>query len=450
MGKLLIKFPNRSRPDAFKKTLDLHYSMLSNKIPYEFLISMDLNDPEMNNDGIRQYLNSKPNLSYYYGNSTCKIEAVNADMDKAPKDWTTILVTSVDMIPQIEGYDKIIMDEMARYYPNDDGSLWFSDGRQDNIMCLPILGRKLYDIFGYIYHPAYVSLWCDNEQTVVFEKLNKITKIDRVILKHEWIKVNKGDDLHKHNESFGAKDGAMFKTREALGFLDWDESEEFENTHKYWRPKNPLLSLLIPCEEYGLKLWALLRSLDLQKAAKVEIIISKSTRRHHECLAMAGGKYTAFLDIDCSISKNYIESILTKINSDADVIKCGMRPYSSEYFYVYKSEISKRHMPLFLGNEPASYYWSKTSFLDIVKEDSIEDVILYINGIKQIKPQTLKISRTKPEVVMPQASRPQRQVLRPQIIKRPLKLPKSIVRQMGPINTSQRPIITIRPKPRSK
>jgi hypothetical protein len=38
---------------------------------------------------------------------------------------------------------------------------------------MSIMGRKYYERFGYIYHPSYQSLWCDNEAMEVAQMLGK-------------------------------------------------------------------------------------------------------------------------------------------------------------------------------------------------------------------------------------------------------------------------------------
>jgi hypothetical protein len=120
------------------------------------------------------------------------------------------------MIPSIRGYDQIIRDKMRTHYPDTDGVLHFNDGvRGKNLNTLCILGKKYYDRFGYIYHPSYKSLWCDNEFTDVSNSLNKSTYIETVIIRHEhplWTKTGY-DDLYKHNDTYDTQDKANYNIR---------------------------------------------------------------------------------------------------------------------------------------------------------------------------------------------------------------------------------------------
>jgi len=105
--------------------------------------------------------------------------------------------------------------------PNLDHVLWFNDGFQgNNLNTLCILGREYYNRFGYIYHPAYVSLFCDNEFTMVAQKLRRQTYIDRVIIRHAHPIIIKTDydSLYAHNETFFAKDRDTFISRAFSGF----------------------------------------------------------------------------------------------------------------------------------------------------------------------------------------------------------------------------------------
>jgi len=67
--------------------------------------------------------------------------------------WDIVVVVSDDQIPQGNGWDKIISDDMCENFPDTNGNLWYSDGYQPRINTQCIIGRKLYDYYGYIYHP---------------------------------------------------------------------------------------------------------------------------------------------------------------------------------------------------------------------------------------------------------------------------------------------------------
>mgnify|MGYP001363259307 CR=1 FL=1 len=180
--KILYKYPTRSRPLKFQRCLDRYYDYMENKDDFEFVISMDTDDEIMYNESVKKYLTSKKNLNSYYSNNTSKIMAINADIPT--KMWDILVLVSDDMIPEIRGYDNIIRAKMKENFPDTDGVLWFYDGWRRDLNTLCILGRKYFERFNYIYHPAYESFWCDAEFTEVADSLGKQKFIDQVIIRH--------------------------------------------------------------------------------------------------------------------------------------------------------------------------------------------------------------------------------------------------------------------------
>lgn len=213
--KLLIKFPTRGREEIFFQVLDKYYSLLDDLENTKFIISCDDNDTSMNNPTIIKKLKSYKNLNFYFGNSKTKIQAINSDLDKE-SDYDIILLASDDMIPQIKGYDSIIKSDMANYYPDTDGILWYFDGYRKDLNTLCILGKKYYDRFNYIYHPEYKSFYADNEFMLVGKMLNKQTYFDNCIIKHFHPDITK--EIHKKYDETYTKnnfsgDEIVFKNR---------------------------------------------------------------------------------------------------------------------------------------------------------------------------------------------------------------------------------------------
>ena len=213
----LFKFPTRQRRKKFFNVLDLYYNSLSGKHSYKFIISMDKDDVDMNNDRVKRKLNTYENLEYYFGDNKSKIEAINANM-KNVENFKIIYNISDDMIPKEKNLDSIIYNDMMKYFRNLDGCLHYNDGRVGKrLNTLVIMGKKLYDYFGYVYHPDYKSLWCDNEFHTITKQMKKTKYIDRVIVRHEWPGAN-GDKLYRRNENLYTRDKKIFEKRRLLGF----------------------------------------------------------------------------------------------------------------------------------------------------------------------------------------------------------------------------------------
>jgi hypothetical protein len=219
--RLLIKFPTRGRKQKFFNVLDRYIKMLSGKHQCHFLISCDIDDTIMNNEAVIKKLNTYKNLSHHFGINRSKVEAINADMDKAP-DYDVLLLASDDMIPVARNYDDIIHNRMKKHFPNYDGVVFFNDGyRKDGLNTLVIMGKPYYNRFGYIYHPSYYSLWCDDEFTRVANRLKKQVYVNQTIIKHEH-PINVGqkmDTLYNKNERFFNIDKRNFNKRQKAGFV---------------------------------------------------------------------------------------------------------------------------------------------------------------------------------------------------------------------------------------
>jgi hypothetical protein len=217
---ILIKFPSRSRPDKLISTFQSYISKANNPSYLKSLISLDKDDPTVTEELCNRLKNIHHNVTIHIGESKGKIGAVNRDMEYSG-NYDILLLASDDMIPVIQGYDDIIRNNMEEYYPDTDGVLWYNDGFQGkklNTLC--ILGKLYYKRFGYIYHPSYKSLYCDNEFMEVANMLNKQTYFDLVIIKHEHPDATgqQSDPLYEKNQVFLNSDYNNFINRKSKYF----------------------------------------------------------------------------------------------------------------------------------------------------------------------------------------------------------------------------------------
>lgn len=244
-AKILFKFATRSQPDKFFAGLHNIIDNLSNRINYEILVSADKNDKTMYN---RSTLNliavfeKNYNVKVVWGKSKNKIDAINRDIELV-KDWDILVNFSDDMEFQKEGFDNVIRNKFNNHFPDFDGCLHFNDGYRKDIITLSILGRKYYERFNYIYHPSYISVWCDNEQTEVAKLLNKYVYFDDVIFKHQHYANIGGIEGNKRaieeTNSFDKTDKKNFLERQSLefGFLkqkDFSQNGEQKIIEKYF------------------------------------------------------------------------------------------------------------------------------------------------------------------------------------------------------------------------
>lgn len=207
--KMVVKFPTRNRPHRFMSVLDRYLGYLSGTNEVHFVISYDHDDRSMNNENMWSYFDRiraqhAGRIHAICGKSHSKISAVNADLNVVRAiNPAVILLASDDMVPVVGGYDDVIKHYMTKHFPDTDGVLHFNDGFSgvDRLITLSILGMKYFNRFGYIYHPAYKSVFPDNEFTNVARMLGKAVYIDQVIIQHQWVGMNSPDELHARNES---------------------------------------------------------------------------------------------------------------------------------------------------------------------------------------------------------------------------------------------------------
>lgn len=169
----LFKYPSRGRPDNFFKSLDSIYNNVSDKDYFHVSCTLDSDDETMNNEAVIEKINSYFNISIEWGLSESKIHAINRSMPKN-LDWDVIFCMSDDMVFNIFGFDVMVGIDMMNHFPEGDGILHYPDqDARQALATMYIAGKKYYDTFGYIYHPSYKSVWCDNEAQDVAKALNK-------------------------------------------------------------------------------------------------------------------------------------------------------------------------------------------------------------------------------------------------------------------------------------
>lgn len=212
---ILIKFPSRGRPDKFCQTLEKYLNQQSKRHNVNFICSFDEDDPLMNNETIKNYLNQYSNIKYFYGNSSNKIEAINANMDMA-ENYDILILAADDLFPIVPDYDDIVVTDMLAAHPNMDGMLHYMNPNwEDKLDIGCIMTYKYYKRFNFIYHPSYKSIFCDNEYTETAKILNKYKYISNQIFAHHYVM---SDPTANRNWQFNREDENNFSTRKQNNF----------------------------------------------------------------------------------------------------------------------------------------------------------------------------------------------------------------------------------------
>jgi hypothetical protein len=221
--KILFKYTTRSRRSNFLRGIDSIISNLNNKDDYHIFTSIDTDDDKMH-----PLPKIEGNHTYIAGLSKGKIDAINRDMEyiNSQYDWDILINMSDDMVFVEKGFDDIIrrdfsVEKFKEGFNQLDQYFHYNDGNQKSNVCtMHIVGRDYYNRFMYIYHPDYISLWCDVENDMVAKQLGcyKYMGDNRVIFKH----------LHPA-WGFGVHD-EQYKKTESREM--WEKDEAVFNKHK--------------------------------------------------------------------------------------------------------------------------------------------------------------------------------------------------------------------------
>jgi hypothetical protein len=218
--RFLLKFPTRSRPQQFFNVLDRWLALASGRHEITYLITLDEDDETMNTPEVRARLAALP-VEAVYGKSASKIEACNRDMEG--RSFDILMLASDDMVPQIQGWDNVVGVDMLMAFPDLDGALHYTDGGafSKKIITFSVMGEALYRKLGYIYHPAYKSVFCDNDFTDVVRRLGKYKWTGRTLARHDHPYNTKSvpqDDLYRRNDAHWAADEATFNARQRANY----------------------------------------------------------------------------------------------------------------------------------------------------------------------------------------------------------------------------------------
>lgn len=225
--RILVHFPTRGRMEQAERTLRGYHDAEDNGnlITYSFAVNDEADVPII----AYTYLRSKV-IVHPFRSKIAAYNAIPPDLE-----WDIVLAASDDMWCVQQGWDTIIRDCMAAHFPDLDGCLWFSDGRQDRfglrhhdkepICTFSIMGRKAYERDGYIYHNDYLSYFCDNEWTEVWGARGKLYADPRCLFRNEhyaWGGVMQEDATYRdgagHNNIKWKHDKQLYHERKLKGF----------------------------------------------------------------------------------------------------------------------------------------------------------------------------------------------------------------------------------------
>lgn len=205
MKHILFNFASRSRPAKFNALVNQIYEYCTE--PFTILAKVDFDDIKL-----KDYDLSRVHAVKSLSNS--KVHAINRDIPK--EGWDILIDISDDFRFTRPGFDNIIREHCG---PND--VLHFPEPfAQDRIIIMAVMGFDYYNKYGYIFNPAYKSLFCDDELTAVAKKVGAYKFINEDIFRHEHPAAGYGkpDRQTMITEAFWHQDKRTFEKRKEKGF----------------------------------------------------------------------------------------------------------------------------------------------------------------------------------------------------------------------------------------
>jgi len=316
---LLVRMPTRGRPSQALEVLTAYRELASEHVKIEVVIDED--DGSMNCAEVLQRLYNL-DCSICVGRHRNKIEAVNGGR---VDDWAILALVSDDMVPIARGYDQRIREAMSQHFPLLDGAVYFNDGynrdhvRPGNpVLCtLPVMGRHLYDQFGYVYFPAYGSIYSDDEQTNLLTAMRRLVFVDEIVIEHRHHAAGKApfDALYRFNdETYGPADKALLEQRSRLR----------RPGAQFAFDSPPLWLSILVCSTVARR--QSLRRLDEHLRAQmrefpreVELCVAVDNgelsvgAKRQALLERSVGHYVAFIDDDDWVDSRYVERVLDAV-----------------------------------------------------------------------------------------------------------------------------------------
>jgi hypothetical protein len=209
MRKLSVIHPSRSRSEiAIKVLLNWYHKA---EFEFEYILAIDSDDPQL-----RQYTNHLGRFDREYGiQSKCIIgehsSAIHAINEAAKHATGDILIVISDDFDCPIGWDVLLLKALEG---KEDFCVKTKDGIQPTLMTLPILDRKYYERFGYVYHPDYTHMYSDQEMTAVAHMLGRNLDVD-ILFPHLHYTTGKfvKDEISLRNDSSYPQGKKVFDIR---------------------------------------------------------------------------------------------------------------------------------------------------------------------------------------------------------------------------------------------
>lgn len=203
---LSIIHPSR-RPREANETIKKWISRADCKGCLEYILSIDIDDP------LAVHYRPDPKVKIVQHANRSAIDAIN----NAAKLCTGSLIVVVsDDFDCPEHWDTLLRESLK---DKSDFIVKTQDGIQKTLITLPIMDRAYYNRFGYIYHPDYKHMYCDQEMTAVGHLLGKVITLP-LMFPHNHYTIGKSpkDSINQRNDSTWNQGASLYSERLRTNF----------------------------------------------------------------------------------------------------------------------------------------------------------------------------------------------------------------------------------------
>jgi len=210
--KISLLHPSRNRPKLAAKACRKWLESSVDQSNIEYILSLDT-DESMVTEYFLEFKDLLEKIKVIYNPNRSAIDAINNAAKESTGDLLIVVSDDFDC-PQL--WDNFLRQELK---DKEDFIVKVRDGIQDFIITIPIMDRKYYERFNYIYYPEYLHMFCDSELSSVAYMLEKTIYLDAMFLhKHYITGMAHRDHIHIKNDSTWKQGEDLFKARKEINF----------------------------------------------------------------------------------------------------------------------------------------------------------------------------------------------------------------------------------------
>ena len=166
--------PSRRRVALAEQAIAEWTGKCSGRHEVEYVLSIDIDDDVAE---YRRVAESR-GVQLVVGANRSMVEAVNRAARVATGDVLVVVSDDFGCPDQWDAHLALVLGERR------DAAVLVHDGIDGRILTLPILGRVLYHQLGYVYHPGYFSMFCDDDLAHQTRQMGKLIDARHLVFPH--------------------------------------------------------------------------------------------------------------------------------------------------------------------------------------------------------------------------------------------------------------------------